>query len=216
MSKLFNLAKITTATSGTGTITLGSAVSGFLTFALAGVSDGDIVSYGISDGANSEVGYGTYASAGTTLARTTVLASTNSGSAIDLSGSAVVFITALAENIGDVEEAPEDGHLYARVDGAWVDIYVGGSASVTVVSTTTDTGASPHSLASTDVAEGDIVIAVMSTRNSVPSAITGGAAWTQLWARDLSSDEEVWAYWKVAGASEPASYSWPQDRKSVV
>ena len=99
MSKLFNLAKMTTATTGTGTITLGSAVSGFLTFALAGVSDGDIVSYGISDGANSEVGYGTYTAAGTTLARTTILNSTNSGSAIDLSGSAVVFITALSADI---------------------------------------------------------------------------------------------------------------------
>ena len=102
MSKLFNLAKMTTATEGTGTITLGSAVSGFLTFALAGVSDGDIVSYGISDGANSEVGYGTYGSAGTTLARTTILNSTNSGSAIDLSGNAIVYITALAQNFYDV------------------------------------------------------------------------------------------------------------------
>ena len=102
MSKLFNLAKMTTATEGTGTITLGSTVSGFLTFALAGVSDGDIVSYGISDGANSEVGYGTYTAAGTTLARTTILNSTNSGSAIDLSGSAIVYITALAQNFYDV------------------------------------------------------------------------------------------------------------------
>jgi len=102
MSKLFNLAKMTTATSGTGTITLGSAVSGFLSFADAGVSDGDIVSYGISDGANSEVGYGAYGSAGTTLTRTTVLASTNSDAAINLSGSATVFITALAQNFYDV------------------------------------------------------------------------------------------------------------------
>ena len=93
---------MTTATSGTGTITLGSAVSGFLTFAEADVVDEDIVSYGISDGANSEVGYGTYTSAGTTLARTTILKSTNSDAAIDLSGAAVVFITALKENIGDV------------------------------------------------------------------------------------------------------------------
>jgi len=39
MSKLFNLAKMTTATEGTGAITLDSAVSGFLTFVLAGVAD---------------------------------------------------------------------------------------------------------------------------------------------------------------------------------
>ena len=119
MSKLYNLAKMTTATEGTGTITLGSAVSGFLTFALAGVQNGEIVSYGIADGANSEVGYGTYTSAGTTLARTTIIKSTNSDAAIDLSGTAVVFITVLAENIGDVvgPAGATDGHL-ALFDGA--------------------------------------------------------------------------------------------------
>jgi hypothetical protein len=60
MAKLFNLARMTTATTSTGTITLGAAVSGYLTFALAGVSDGDLVAYGISDGSNSEVGTGVY------------------------------------------------------------------------------------------------------------------------------------------------------------
>ena len=60
MAKLYNLARMTTATTGAGTITLGSAVSGFLSFAGAGAANGDVVSYGILDGANSEVGTGTY------------------------------------------------------------------------------------------------------------------------------------------------------------
>ena len=98
IGRLFNLARMTTATTGTGTLTLGSAVSGYLSFSGAGVPDGAIVSYGIIDGSNSEVGTGTYTSSGTTLTRT-VIASTNSGSAINLSGSAEVFITALANNI---------------------------------------------------------------------------------------------------------------------
>jgi hypothetical protein len=89
---------MTTATTGTGTITLGSAVSGYLTFALAGVTNGTVVSYGIKDGANSEVGTGTYTSSGTTLSRT-VTVSTNSNSAINLSGTAEVYITARAEDI---------------------------------------------------------------------------------------------------------------------
>lgn len=88
---------MTTATTGTGTITLGVAVSGFLTFAQAGVADGDIVSYGIRDGANSEVGVGTYTASGTTLTRT-VLRSTNSNNPISLSGSAQVAITILRED----------------------------------------------------------------------------------------------------------------------
>lgn len=98
MSKLYNLAKMTTSTVGTGTITLGSAVSGFLTFDLAGVQDGDVITYGIYDGVNSEVGRGTYSSSGTTLARTTVIKSTNNDNAIDLTGDALVFITAIAED----------------------------------------------------------------------------------------------------------------------
>jgi hypothetical protein len=99
MGKLYNLARMTTATVGTGTIALGAAVSGYLTFANAGVADGDVVSYGIKDGANSEVGTGTYTATGTTLTRT-VTKSTNGNAAISLSGSAEVFVTARAEDIG--------------------------------------------------------------------------------------------------------------------
>ncbi len=87
------------STTGTGTLTLGSAASGCLTFADAGVIDGEIVHYGISDGANSEVGVGTYASAGPTLTRDTVHASTNSGNKINCSGSQQVFITQLAADV---------------------------------------------------------------------------------------------------------------------
>lgn len=96
---LHNLAKMTTATTGTGTVTLGAASSGFLTFALAGVVDGEIVAYGILDGANSETGRGTYTASGTTLTRAVVLASTNSGAAINLSGTATVYVTAVAEDL---------------------------------------------------------------------------------------------------------------------
>jgi hypothetical protein len=92
MAKLYNLARMTTATTGTGTITLGSAVSGYLTFASAGVQDGDTVTYAIKDGSSSEIGEGVYTAAGTTLTRS-VINSTNSNAAINLSGSAEVFVT---------------------------------------------------------------------------------------------------------------------------
>jgi hypothetical protein len=98
MSKLFNLARMSTATTGTGTITLGSSVSGFLSFAAAGVQNGDTITYAIRDGANSEIGRGVYTASGTTLTRN-VLKSTNSDAEINLSGGAEVFITAAAENV---------------------------------------------------------------------------------------------------------------------
>jgi hypothetical protein len=101
MNKLYNLARVTTATTGTGTITLGSALSGYLTFDQAGVVNGDVVTYGITDGSNSEVGQGTYTASGTTLTRDTVYRSTGAANVgkITLSGSAQVFITAVAEDL---------------------------------------------------------------------------------------------------------------------
>jgi len=98
MVKLVNRAKMTTATTGTGNITLGSAVDGYQTFSAAGVADGDSVRYVIEDGNNWELGTGTYTASGTTLTRT-VLESSNAGSTINLSGNAVVFLTAAANDI---------------------------------------------------------------------------------------------------------------------
>ena len=99
MPKHYNLARMTTATTGTGTITLGSAATGFLSFAGAGAVDGDVCTYGIEDGTNREVGIGTYSASGTTLTRTIILSSTNSGAAISLSGSAQVFSTIAAQDL---------------------------------------------------------------------------------------------------------------------
>lgn len=89
---LYHLARVNSATAGTGTLTLGAAVAGCLTFALAGVPNGAVVGYAIHDGSNTEVGRGTYTSSGTKLSRDTVLASTNSGNKINCSGSEQVSV----------------------------------------------------------------------------------------------------------------------------
>jgi hypothetical protein len=99
MVKLVNRAKMSTASTGTGSpITLGSAESGYQSFADAGVADGETVRYVIEDGTAWEIGTGTYTASGTTLSRS-VEESSNSDAAITLSGSAVVFATAAAADV---------------------------------------------------------------------------------------------------------------------
>ena len=85
--------KETTTTSGTGTYTLGGAVTGFETFT-ANLSDGDTTYYACTDNTDFEVGLGTFTASGTTLARTTILASSNSGSAVNwAAGTRTIFCT---------------------------------------------------------------------------------------------------------------------------
>jgi hypothetical protein len=94
-----DLARVSTATTGTGTITLGAAVSGFLTFNGAGITSGSNVPYAITDnsGAASETGWGTVTnSAGTWTLTRNVLQSTNGGAPISLSGSAQVMVSPIA------------------------------------------------------------------------------------------------------------------------
>jgi hypothetical protein len=94
--KVANRVQETTATTGTGTITLAGAVSGFQPFS-AVASNGDFVYYTITSGTDWEVGYGTYATAGNTLARTVIFSSSAAGAAITLVGTSTVFLDYPAE-----------------------------------------------------------------------------------------------------------------------
>ena len=86
----------TTATTGTGSITLGGAVGGYQSFAVIG--NGNTTYYCIVNGTQWEVGLGTYSTTGPTLARTTVYSNSNGNtSPITLSGSSNVFVTYPAE-----------------------------------------------------------------------------------------------------------------------
>jgi hypothetical protein len=84
----------TTTTTGTGTLTLAGAVSGFDAFSEIGNANTTYYAAVHRSADEWEVGIGTYTSSGTTLARTTVLASSNSGSAQSFAaGTKDVFCT---------------------------------------------------------------------------------------------------------------------------
>jgi sugar lactone lactonase YvrE len=81
----------TTSTSGTGTLTLSGAVSGYQTFAVIG--NGNTTYYTITNGTDWEVGIGTYTSSGTTLSRDTVLSSSLGGTTkINVTPGSFVFV----------------------------------------------------------------------------------------------------------------------------
>lgn len=111
--------KETTTTTGTGTVTLAGAVSGFQSFSVIG--NGNTTYYAIVDQATGawEVGLGTYTATGTTLARTTILESSNAGAAVNFgAGSKEVFVTYPGEKALDTDTAastyqPLDGDLTA-------------------------------------------------------------------------------------------------------
>ena len=90
--------KETTTTTGTGTVTLLGAATGFQSFSTIGNTNTTYYTIAGQGTSEWEVGVGTYTSSGTTLARTTILASSNSGSAVSFSaGTKDVFVTYPAE-----------------------------------------------------------------------------------------------------------------------
>ena len=102
--------KETTTTTGTGTVTLLGASTGFQSFAAIGNANTTYYTIAAQTGTEWEVGIGTFTSSGTTLARTTVL-SNSSGtepSALSFSaGTKDVFVT-----------YPSDRAIYGDVTGS--------------------------------------------------------------------------------------------------
>jgi len=129
MPVLANRVKVAVdGTPGTGTINLGSAVSGYQSFSDGGITNGQVVSYGIEDGSAWEVGTGTYTTGTPDTLSRTVIESSNSDAALDLTSNAVVFITALS---GDLQNAVDMDQGVATTDSP---------SFVTVASTNTSDG----------------------------------------------------------------------------
>lgn len=122
---------------GTGTIALGAAQSGFVSFqtAFASTTTADI-RYVIEDGANWEIGTGVFTFPGNTLSRS-VIESSNGGSLINASANAKVFVDLAASDYAQVNQTQTltnktlsnlvlDGYykedIYAITDGASVSI----------------------------------------------------------------------------------------------
>jgi len=95
----------------TVSFTLSGSVTGFQAFTVVG--NGNTTYYAATDATgNWEVGIGTYTLSTTTLARTTILASSNSGSAVStFSGTVNVFVTYPA-GFSAYSDKPDDGSYF--------------------------------------------------------------------------------------------------------
>ena len=81
----------------TVSFTLSGSVTGFQSFSVIGNTN--TTYYAATDtSGNWEVGIGTYSTTGPTLTRTTILSSSNSGSAVTFSGTVTVFVTYPSQN----------------------------------------------------------------------------------------------------------------------
>jgi hypothetical protein len=126
--------KETTTTTGTGTYTLAGAVTGFESF--GSIGNTNTTYYCCTDGTDFEVGIGTYTASGTTLARTTILQSSNSDNAVSWSsGTRTIFCTLPAEKMSVLDAS---GNLKAANGSALTALNASALASGTVANARLD------------------------------------------------------------------------------
>jgi hypothetical protein len=102
----------------TVSFTLSGSVVGYQSFAVIG--NGNTTFYAATDvSGNWEVGIGTYATSGPTLTRTTILSSSNSGSAVTFSGTVNVFVTYPSEQSVNLNASGNVTALGTITSGVW-------------------------------------------------------------------------------------------------
>lgn len=131
---LANRVQETGTANTTVSFTLAGAVLGFQTFAVIGNTNTTYYSATDASG-NWEVGLGTYSTTGPTLTRTTVYASSNSGSAVTFSGTVTVFVTYPSGRSVNLDASGNVSPLGTVASGTWqgstVDVAYGGTGVTT-------------------------------------------------------------------------------------
>lgn len=108
----------------TVSFTLTGSVVGFQSFAVVG--NGNTTYYSATDTTgNWEVGVGTYSTTGPTLTRTTILASSNTGSAVTFSGTVNVWVTYPSEKSVNLDGSGNVSALGTVASGTWQGTTVG-------------------------------------------------------------------------------------------
>jgi hypothetical protein len=115
---LYDRVQQTGTANTTVSFTLSGSVTGYQSFAAIG--NGNTTFYGSTDtSGNWEVGVGTYSTTGPTLTRTTILSSSNSGSAVTFSGTVTVFVTYPSEQSVNLDASGNVSALGTIASGTW-------------------------------------------------------------------------------------------------
>jgi hypothetical protein len=149
VAALFNMRRMTVTVGGTGTLTLGVAVSGWRAFSAApAIPTGTILNYRINDGADWELQQGIYNAAAGTITRRYASPESTTGALLNVTTAATVTILALADDYdapafypGGLTAPPTQSWLLRpgtngmRVDGSVpsnfrVEQYFTGSANI--------------------------------------------------------------------------------------
>jgi len=115
---LYDRVQQTGTANTTVSFTLSGSVTGFQSFSVVG--NGNTTYYGATDtSGNWEAGVGTYSTTGPTLTRTTILSSSNSGSAVTFSGTVTVFVTYPSSKSVNLNETGNVSALGTVTSGVW-------------------------------------------------------------------------------------------------
>ena len=199
---LNNRVRETTATTGTGAVTLAGAVDGFQTFA-AGIGNDNTTYYAISINSENEweVGLGTLNGDSSTLTRTSVLESSNGDAAVDFSaGSKEIFCTLPSEKavyldasdaqVGGFSSLADDGspQLGANLDVVTfdivstsdrdIDIIPNGTGDVNLGADTVQIGDNDANATLTTQGTGDLILNTNNGTNAGNVTLADGAAGT--------------------------------------
>jgi hypothetical protein len=171
----------TTVTQGTGTVLLDGAVIGYQTFAVIGNLNTTYYTIADQAGANWEVGVGTYYLANSSLARTTILSSSNSNAAVSFGvGTKAVFVTYPAEqailadpsNITTITNFVSSNVLITGGTISGANFTGLGTMSTQNANAVVITGGTINNVSLSNVTYGGL--GTMSTQNANNISVTGG------------------------------------------
>jgi len=171
----------TSTSTGTGTITLAGAVTGYQSFAAIGNLNQTYYTIADQAGSNWEVGVGTYYAANLSLARTTVLSSSNANAAVTFGpGTKSVFVTYPAEqaiyadpsNITTITNFVSSNVLITGGTISGANFSGLGTMATQNATSVAITGGTINNVSLTNVTYGGL--GTMSTQNATTVVITGG------------------------------------------